>query len=145
MAHHRLASLASAGLLLLAVPAALGEEGDAPTLGGSFDQATQLLALSWTPSAATPEGSTFSVYLNGELVTTTSELQISVDLAGWDEGVREYQVQARFPSGDVTGLSAPFRILKDVQVPSDCPVASISIYTQPPGAEYAVYPECLPG
>lgn len=141
----RHAAILAAALLML-LPAVLAETTPrAPRLHGAYHASTQSLDLAWTPASGTPHDSVYTVYENGVAIGTTNATSIQVDLTGWTEGVREYTVTVMFPNATVESPpSTPYRIVNNVRVPSDCPVASVSVYTKPPGADYAVYDECLP-
>jgi len=136
------ALLVTAALVVL--PAAGADGGQAPTLSGAFNSGTLGLTLNWSPPPGTPNGVTYTLYRNGVAImsdtTATSSLR---DLSPWSEGVRDYTVTVTYPNGTVSPPSLPFRVVKDVQVPDDCPQASLSIYTKPPGADYTVYTDCL--
>lgn len=145
MASSRLPTLIATALLL-AAPAIAQEPGSpaAPTLDGAYDGATSQLLLTWSPASGTPPGSEYTVLQEGIAIAATTELQFAVDLSGWARGLRGYEVKVSWPGGPTSGPSAPFLLAKDVELPPNCPVASVSVYTQPPGVQYEVYEDCLP-
>lgn len=145
MAPHRLPTLIAAALLLATpIVAQAPQTPGPPALEGSYNGGSGELLLSWTPAAGTPEGSEYTVFQNGVAVAHTTELHLAVDLSGWPQGLRVYEVNATWPGGG-SGPSQAFRLAKDIELPPNCPVASVSIYTQPPGVQYEVYEDCIPG
>lgn len=130
---------------LVVLPNTCANEGQAPTapaLLGSYDPQTQGLTLTW-PTSDMPNGTVYNLYRNGQAVGQPASNVTTRDLSMWLEGVREYTLTATLPDGAVLTSSAPFRVLKNVQVPTNCQVASVSIYTRPPGASYTIYDDCL--
>jgi hypothetical protein len=147
MASPRLPTLIAAALLL-ATPAIVAQEPQTPAppvLDGTYDASTMELLLSWTPASGTPPGSQYTVLQDGTPVVVTGELHVRIDLSGWPQGLRVYEVNVTWPGGAGSSPSEAFRLAKDIELPSSCPVASVSIYTQPPGVQYEVYQDCIPG
>lgn len=143
-ASRTLCALATIALVVMPVVGAEGERSPAPNLGGSYNADTQQLTLTWEVEGA-PEGTVYTLYRGTATLVTTTATSSVRDFSIWLEGTRNYTVTATFPGLGESMPSTPFTVVKDVVLPSNCPVASLTLYTRPPGASYTIYDECLPG
>jgi hypothetical protein len=132
-----------AALLCLALPIGATQGApQAPELFGAYDSHAQLLVLNWQPESWAPEGTQYLVHRNAQLIAQTTADTIIIDVSAW-QGVNDYTLSVKYPDQEVSAPGNAFRVVKDVQMPAHCEVASVTIYTQPPGASYAVYPDCI--
>jgi len=143
-AFRTLSVLATIALVVLPMVGAESEQSPAPTLDGSYNPDTQQLTLTWESEGA-PEGTVYTLYRAGMTLVSTTANSSNRDFSIWIEGTRNYTVTATFPGLSESLPSTPFTVVKDVMLPNNCPIASLTLYTRPPGASYTIYDECLPG
>lgn len=111
-------------------------------LTAAYDSPTETLALAWNhadPASVTE----YRVYRDGEHVATTTDMDYSDHLTGWDGSPRTYRVAAVVDGAEhdsgrvwVTGVAAPDPLWR-------CPVLVFNIEPQYPYLLPGFYPECL--